>query len=56
NAYTCEGCERMYTSINFLQRHKNYHCSCSRTYTKCEKCNTEFQPPVSDLQTTPFRQ
>ena len=36
--YTCEGCERMYTSLNFLQRHRRYYCS-SRTITKVWECN-----------------
>ena len=36
--FTCEGCDRMYTSLNFLQRHRRYYCS-SRTMTKIWECN-----------------
>ena len=42
--YTCEDCERMYTSLNFLQRHNRYYCS-SRTITKiceCKLCGKKF--------------
>ncbi|XP_078361042.1 histone-lysine N-methyltransferase PRDM9-like [Oculina patagonica] len=34
NAYTCEGCKRMYTSINFLQRHKK-RCSSRNLNWEC---------------------
>ena len=45
NAFTCEGCKRMFTSLNFLARHKKYHCSSKtgvKSHWKCEKCGMAF--------------
>ncbi|KAJ7369802.1 hypothetical protein OS493_036318 [Desmophyllum pertusum] len=49
-AYTCEGCDRIYTCLNFLQRHKKYYCSfttmaeiweCAKPY-QCTQCDKVF--------------
>ncbi|XP_020613768.1 zinc finger protein 184-like [Orbicella faveolata] len=42
NGYTCHGCERMYTSMNFLQRHKNHYCSPRTLNWECRKCKKQF--------------
>ena len=43
NGYTCEGCDRMYNSINFLQRHKRFCLTrtVNRTWD-CKTCNKKF--------------
>ncbi|CAH3196558.1 unnamed protein product, partial [Porites evermanni] len=43
-AFTCEGCGKMFTSLNFMQRHMKYYCltrTTNRTWD-CKKCNKRF--------------
>ena len=48
STFTCEGCGKMFTSINFLERHKKYHCmtrNVNRTWD-CAQCNKKFASPT----------
>ena len=43
-ALTCEGCGKIFTSLNFLQRHMKRYCltrTTNRTWD-CKKCNKRF--------------
>ena len=43
-AFTCEGCGRIFTSLNFMQRHMKHYCltrTTNRTWD-CKKCSKRF--------------